>query len=383
MPPGTGERKRGIAPAAMANEEHQGNRPSIVLGLETSCDETAAAIVVREASGEGRILASIVRSQWEQHRPFGGVVPEIAARAHVECLDVLVREALNGANVGLDDLSAVAATTGPGLIGGLIVGAITGKAIAMARGIPFISVHHLEAHALTVGLTEGIAPPYLLLLVSGGHTQLLIVRGVGDYERLGTTIDDALGEAFDKTAKLLGLGLPGGPAVERMALKGDGSRFKLPRPMAGRPEPHFSFAGLKTAVRRAAEKLAPLSDQDVADISAAFEQAVVDSVSDRCARAMEIAAARLGSDVPLRFVVAGGVAANQRLRASLSELAQARGFSFHVPPPNLCGDNAAMIAWAGAERLARGMVDPLDAPVRPRWPLDANAAPAIGAGVKA
>lgn len=367
----------------MANDHHQQNRAGIVLGLETSCDETAAAVVVRDSSGAGRILSSVVRSQWEQHRPFGGVVPEIAARAHVECLDVLVREALRGADVGLDDLAAVAATTGPGLIGGLIVGAITGKAIALARGVPFISVHHLEAHALTVGLTEGIAPPYLLLLVSGGHTQLLIVRGVGDYERLGTTIDDALGEAFDKTAKLLGLGLPGGPAVERMALKGDGSRFKLPRPMLGRPEPHFSFAGLKTAVRRAAEKLAPLSEQDVADISAAFEQAVVESVSDRCARAMEIAADRLGPDVPLRFVVAGGVAANQRLRASLSELAHARRFSFHVPPANLCGDNAAMIAWVGAERLARGMVDPLDAPVRPRWPLDANAAPAIGAGVKA
>ena len=367
----------------MANEQQMREKPSLVLGIETSCDETAAAVVLREPAGEGRILSSIVRTQWERHRPFGGVVPEIAARAHVECLDLLVRDAMREADADFGDLSAVAATTGPGLIGGLIVGAITGKAIALARSLPFIAVHHLEAHALTVGLTEGIAPPYLLLLVSGGHTQLLIVRGVGEYERLGTTIDDALGEAFDKTAKLLGLGHPGGPAVERIAGTGHASRFNLPRPMVGREEPHFSFAGLKTAVRRAAEKLAPLSEQDVADIAAAFEEAVVESVSDRCACAMDIIVARLGSHAPLRFVVAGGVAANQSLRAALAGLATSRGFSFHVPPVNLCGDNAAMIAWAGAERLAHGLTDPLSAPVRPRWPLDANAAPAIGAGVKA
>jgi N6-L-threonylcarbamoyladenine synthase len=355
----------------------------LVLGLETSCDETAAAVVLREPDGSGRILSNIVRSQWESHRPFGGVVPEIAARAHVECLDVLIREAMREADASFDDLGAVAATTGPGLIGGLIVGAITGKAIALARGLPFIAVHHLEAHALTVGLTEGIAPPYLLLLVSGGHTQLLIVRGVGQYERLGTTIDDALGEAFDKTAKLLGLGLPGGPAVEEIARRGNARRFDLPRPMFGREEPHFSFAGLKTAVRRTAEKLSPLKDQDVADIAASFEAAIADVVADRCARGMDLAVARLGRLAPLRFVVAGGVAANQRLRSTLFELAQSRGFSFHVPPVALCGDNAAMIAWTGAERLARGMIDPLDAPVHPRWPLDRDAAPAIGAGVKA
>jgi N6-L-threonylcarbamoyladenine synthase len=367
----------------MANAEQTGGKPSLVLGLETSCDETAAAIVLREADGTGRILSSIVRSQWEKHRPFGGVVPEIAARAHLECLDVLVREAMREANAGFDDLVAVAATSGPGLIGGLIVGAITGKAIALARGLPFIAVHHLEAHALTVGLTEGVPPPYLLLLVSGGHTQLLIVRGVGQYERLGTTIDDALGEAFDKTAKLLGLGFPGGPAVEQAARKGNARRFDLPRPMLGREEPHFSFAGLKTAVRRTAEKLVPLNDQDVADIAAAFEAAIADVVADRCARGMDLAVERLGRAAPLRFVLAGGVAANQRLRQSLGELAQVRGFSFHVPPVELCGDNAAMIAWTGAERLARGLIDPLDAPVLPRWPLDRNAPPAIGAGVKA
>lgn len=355
----------------------------MVLGIETSCDETAAAVVLREADGSGRILSNVVRTQWEKHRPFGGVVPEIAARAHVECLDLLISEALREAGIGLGDLAAVAATTGPGLIGGLIVGAITGKAIALARGLPFIGVHHLEAHALTVGLTEGVSPPYLLLLVSGGHTQLLIVRGVGDYERLGTTIDDALGEAFDKTAKLLGLGFPGGPAVEKAARTGRADRFSLPRPMLGREELHFSFAGLKTAVRRTAEKIGPLRDEDAADIAAAFEAAVSEAVGDRCARAMDLVAERLGRNAPLRFVVAGGVAANARLRAELQRLCEQHGFSFHAPPLSLCGDNAAMIAWAGAERLARGLVDPLDAPVRPRWPLDADAAPAIGAGVKA
>lgn len=367
----------------MANAEQTNGKPSLVLGLETSCDETAAAVVLREPDGTGRILSNIVRTQWEQHRPFGGVVPEIAARAHVECLDLMVRDAMREADADFGDLSAVAATAGPGLIGGLIVGAITGKAIALARSLPFIAVHHLEAHALTVGLTEGVRPPYLLLLVSGGHTQLLIVHGVGAYERLGTTIDDALGEAFDKTAKLLGLGFPGGPAVEEAARRGNAQRFELPRPMVGREEPHFSFAGLKTAVRRTAEKLGPLSEQDVADIAASFEAAVTESVADRCARAMDITVARLGRLAPLRFVVAGGVAANARLRASLLTLAELRGFSFHVPPVSLCGDNAAMIAWAGAERLVLGLTDPLDAPVRPRWPLDANAAPAIGAGVKA
>ena len=354
-----------------------------MLGLETSCDETAAAVVLREADGSGRILSNVVRTQWERHRPYGGVVPEIAARAHVECLDILIREAMREADAEFSQLDAVAATAGPGLIGGLIVGLITGKAIALARRLPFLAVHHLEAHALTIGLTEGLRPPYLLLLVSGGHTQLLIVRGVGDYERLGTTIDDALGEAFDKTAKLLGLGFPGGPAVEKAARNGDPRRFDLPRPMLGREEPHFSFAGLKTAVRRTAEKLSPLREQDVADIAASFEAAVTEAVADRCARAMDIAAARLGGSQPLRFVLAGGVAANERLRTSLRELAERQGFSFHVPPVSLCGDNAAMIAWAGAERLALGMIDSLDASVRPRWPLDRDAVPAIGAGVKA
>ncbi len=356
---------------------------TIVLGLETSCDETAAAVVARGADGQGRILSNVVRTQWERHRPYGGVVPEIAARAHVECLDMLTREAMREAGVGFSDLGAVAATAGPGLVGGLIVGLVTGKAIALACGRPLLAVHHLEAHALTVGLTEGLRPPYLLLLVSGGHTQLLIVRGVGDYVRLGTTIDDALGEAFDKTAKLLGLGFPGGPAVEQAARTGDAARFDLPRPMLGREELHFSFAGLKTAVRRTAERLAPLQEQDVADIAASFEAAVTEAVADRCARAMAVAAARLGAGAPRHFVVAGGVAANTRLRTALRALAEHQGFAFHVPPVSLCSDNAAMIAWAGAERLALGKVDALDASVRPRWPLDRDAKPAIGAGVKA
>jgi N6-L-threonylcarbamoyladenine synthase len=356
---------------------------SLVLGLETSCDETAAAVVLREADGRGRILSNVVRTQWERHKPYGGVVPEIAARAHVECIDILTREALREAHVELGDLDAVAATAGPGLIGGLIVGLVTAKVIALACRLPFIAVHHLEAHALTVGLTEGLEPPYLLLLVSGGHTQLLVVRGVGRYERLGTTIDDALGEAFDKTAKLLGLGFPGGPAVEQAARTGNAGRFALPRPMLGRAEPHFSFAGLKTAVRRTAERLAPLKERDVADIAAGFEAAVTETVTDRCERAMDMFGDRLGKAAPRHLVVAGGVAANERLRAALRDLAAKRGFTFHVPPVELCTDNAAMIAWAGAERLALGSTDPLDAPARPRWPLDLDARLAIGAGVKA
>lgn len=355
----------------------------IVLGIETSCDETAAAVVVRTAAGHGRILSNVVRSQWEQHRPFGGVVPEIAARAHVECLDELVVEAMQTAGLAFADLSAVAATAGPGLNGGLVVGMVTGKALALVHSKPFLAINHLEAHALTVGLTEGLKPPYLLLLVSGGHTQLLAVRGTGHYERLGTTIDDALGEAFDKTAKVLGLGLPGGPAVERMALHGDPARFDLPRPLKGRADAHFSFAGLKTAVRRKAEALGPLKPQDIADLCASFQAAAMDSVADRVLRGMQFAEQRLGAGAPRHLVIAGGVAANRRLRAALDDIAGKRGYTLHVPPAALCTDNGAMIAWTGAERLVPGLIDPLDFSARPRWPLDATAPPAIGAGVKA
>lgn len=354
-----------------------------VLGIETSCDETAASVVERLPDGSGRILSNVVRSQWEEHRKFGGVVPEIAARAHVSCLDLLVAEALSVSGRSLVDLSGVAATAGPGLVGGLVVGMVTGKALAMAAGKPFVAVNHLEAHALTVGLTEGLRAPYLLLLVSGGHTQLLLVRGVGAYERLGTTIDDALGEAFDKTAKLLGLGQPGGPAVERVARSGDPARFAFPRPLAGRPDAHFSFAGLKTAVRRRAMELVPLTDSAIADLCASFQAAAMDAVADRVGRAMELAEERLGPEAPRRLVVAGGVAANGVLRARLDELVRSRGYSLHVPPADLCTDNGAMIAWAGAEHLALGLVDDLSAPARPRWPLDQQAPAAIGAGVKA
>jgi N6-L-threonylcarbamoyladenine synthase len=354
----------------------------LVLGIETSCDETAAALVRRDGEGRGEILSNVVRSQLELHAAYGGVVPEIAARAHVDLLDVAILKALADAGIGWEEIDAVAATAGPGLIGGLIVGMVTAKAIALARGLPFIAVNHLEAHALTARLTDGLPFPYLLLLVSGGHTQLLIVKGVGSYARLGTTLDDALGEAFDKAAKLLGLGHPGGPEVERLALQGR-PVIPLPRPMLGRPEPHFSFAGLKTALRHAAAARALLSKQTVADLCASFQEAVAEIVSDRTRRAIELYVARQGPEAPRALIVAGGVAANQRLKAALADVAKAQGFSLVVPPPNLCADNGAMIAWAGAERLALGLIDSLATPARARWPLDPDAAPALGAGVKA
>jgi N6-L-threonylcarbamoyladenine synthase len=352
----------------------------LVLGIETSCDETAAAVVRRDAAGRGTILSNVVRSQWAQHRPFGGVVPEIAARAHVECLDEIIAGSLREAGVGLGAIDAIAATAGPGLIGGLIVGLTTAKALAFATGKPLIAVNHLEAHALTVGLTEGLQPPYLLLLVSGGHTQILGVDGVGRYVRIATTIDDALGEAFDKTAKLLGLAQPGGPNVELAALTGDPHRFVLPRPMMGREEPHFSFAGLKTAVRRRVQELGKLNQQDVADLCAAFELAVTESVADRCRHAFRWADVRHDQSPARKLVVAGGVAANKRLSAGLNVAAAAAGWTVHVPPAALCTDNGAMIAWAGAERLALGLADPLDFAPRARWPLDAAAVPALGHG---
>ena len=355
----------------------------VVLGIETSCDETAAAIVERSEDGRGRILANIVRSQFDEHKLYGGVVPEIAARAHTECLDHLIVAALEEASLQLQDLDGIAAASGPGLIGGLIVGAVTGKALALATGKPFLAINHLEGHALTVGLTDGIQPPYLMLLVSGGHTQLLWVQGVGAYERLATTIDDALGEAFDKTAKLLGLPMPGGPSVEEAALNGDPKRFKLPRPMLGRDEPHFSFAGLKTAVRQAAQAAAPLSAKDVADVCASFQAAVCDSVADRVRKAMISALPRFATGASRPFVVAGGVAANTALKGVLVDLCEQHGFSFHAPPAALCTDNGAMIAWAGAERLVRDLTNDLTAPVKPRWPLDPDAPPAQGAGIKA
>jgi N6-L-threonylcarbamoyladenine synthase len=345
-----------------------------VLGIETSCDETAAAVV----DGDGTILSDIVLSQLDDHRPYGGVVPEIAARAHVEHLDTIITRAMNDASLGYADLNGIAATAGPGLIGGVMVGLMTGKAIAAAQRKPFVAVNHLEGHALTARLTHQAAFPYLLLLISGGHCQLLEVAGVGAYRRIGTTIDDAVGEAFDKTAKLLGLGYPGGPAVEAAASQGDPAAFALPRPLAGTETCDFSFSGLKTAVLHAVRDAAPLTDTRRADMAASFQAAVADVLVDRTGRAMNQFAERHPNARSL--VVAGGVAANQALRSRLDLAAAAHDFTLLVPPIRLCTDNAVMIAWAGVERLRLGLTDDFAAPPRARWPLDAAAA---AAGAKA
>lgn len=346
----------------------------IVLGIETSCDETAAAIVSDDRTIRGESLLS----QVEAHRPYGGIVPEVAARAHLEVLDGLIRATMRQAGVSFADLDGIAATAGPGLIGGLIVGVMTAKAIAAVHELPFLAINHLEGHALTARLTDGIEFPYLLLLVSGGHCQLLTVSGVGRYRRLGTTLDDAVGEAFDKVAKVLGLGYPGGAAVERAARSGDPTRFALPRPMKGRADCHFSFSGLKTAVIHAIDGLppGPLGESDVADLCASFQAAAGDSLVDRTRQALR----QTRTDT---LVVAGGVAANADLRGRLATLAAAEGVRLVAPPQRLCTDNAAMIAWAGVERLRLGLTDPLDFAPRPRWPLDPDAAPAAFAGVKA
>jgi len=356
------------------------DRTITMLGIETSCDETAAAVVRRNLDGSGEILSNVVRSQWEQHRPYGGVVPEIAARAHIECISDIVRQALAEAGLGWPGLDGVAATAGPGLIGGLLVGLTFAKSLALAHDKPLIAVNHLEGHALTVGLTDGLSAPYLLLLVSGGHTQTVLVRDFGAYQRIGSTIDDALGEAFDKTAKILGLGFPGGPAVEAAAKAGNTERFVFPRPLKGRPEPHFSFAGLKTAMRREAERQVPLSESTIADLTAGFEVAVCDSVIDRVRLAHKIATLEIGEKIALPIVIAGGVAANQRLRGALDELALELGVATVFPPMGLCTDNGAMIAWAGAQHLVRGASSPLDVTARARWPLDEHAAPILGEG---
>ena len=345
---------------------------AIVLGIESSCDETAAALV-----DDGRtIIAQRIASQDEAHRPYGGVVPEIAARAHAERLAPLIKAVLDDAGLSLADLDGIAATAGPGLIGGVMVGLVSAKALAMASDKPLIAVNHLEGHALSPRLADAsLTFPYLLLLVSGGHCQILLVEGVGRYRRLATTIDDALGEAFDKTAKILGLGFPGGPAVERIAATGNAKAVALPRPLLGSAEPHFSFAGLKSAVLRAKQANV---HQD-ADIAAAFQQAAIDCVIDRTRKALGTIAR------PSALVVAGGVAANRSVRAALEALAAEHGLKFVAPPLALCTDNAAMIAWAGLERMAlKGFTpDPFDFVARPRWPLDPDAAPVRGAGVKA
>ena len=385
----------------------------LILGLESSCDETAAALV----TDRREVLAHQLARQDEAHRPFGGVVPEIAARAHVEVLSPLVEAALAEAGVTLSEVDAIAATAGPGLIGGVMVGLVTGKALAHAAGKPLVAVNHLEGHALSPRLADrDLAFPYLLLLVSGGHCQILRVDGVGKYRRLATTIDDAAGEAFDKTAKILGLGYPGGPRVEALARTGDPKAVPLPRPLLGSAEPHFSFAGLKSAVLRAAQSGAHRPE----DIAAGFQQAVVDCLVDRLERALSQSSSthspfvpsevegrdRKGSRMrpstslgnaenvetafagatpgkPKTLVVAGGVAANGAIRTALEALAARHAMGFVAPPLWLCTDNAAMIGWAGAERFALGLTDPLDIAARPRWPLDPAAEAARGAGVKA
>ena len=350
----------------------------IVLGIETSCDETAAALV----TDQREILADVVLSQLDEHRPYGGVVPEIAARSHLEHIDRLVAQAMDQAGLTFAEIDAVAATGGPGLIGGVMVGVMTAKAIALASGKPFLAVNHLEGHALTARLTHGLAFPYLLLLASGGHCQLLAVLGIGDYRRLGSTIDDAAGEAFDKVAKMLGLGYPGGPLVQRAAETGDPARFALPRPMKGRPGCDFSFSGLKNAVRLLVEDLPkPLSVRDASDVAAGFQAAVADAMADRCKRALAEFRSRWPGGNSL--VVAGGVAANNALRHALEAVADEAGFAFLAPPLGLCTDNAAMIAWAGLERFRLGLIDGLDFAPRPRWPLDPTARKLGGAGVKA
>jgi N6-L-threonylcarbamoyladenine synthase len=344
----------------------------IVLGIETTCDETAAAVVERFEDGRGKILSNIVLSQVSEHAAFGGVVPEIAARAHVEALDLIITRALNESGRTVDDLDGIAAAAGPGLIGGVIVGLTTAKAIAMVKRKPLVAINHLEAHALTARLTDATPFPYCLFLASGGHTQIVAVLGVGKYVRLGTTMDDAIGEAFDKTAKLLGLGYPGGPQVEKEAARGNPARFALPRPMQGRKDADFSLSGLKTALRLEAERIAPLSDQDVADLCASFQQAVVDVVADRLRAGLRIFRAKYGA--PSALVAAGGVAANQAIRKVVHRLAFEVGTVLVAPPLELCTDNGAMIAWAGAERLALGITDNLEAAPRARWPLDEIAA---------
>jgi N6-L-threonylcarbamoyladenine synthase len=360
-----------------------------LLGIETSCDETAAAIVRRAPDGQIKVLADVTRMEAEDHLAFGGIVPEIAARAHVERLDGAILKALTEAGIGLDDLDGIAATAGPGLIGGVMVGLVTAKAIALARNLPLIPVNHLEGHALSPRLSGSCPFPYLLLLVSGGHCQFLLVEGLDRMTRLGSTIDDAAGEAFDKTANRLGLGFPGGPAVERHAALGDARRFSLPRPLLDQGETlDMSFAGLKSALARQADLIAPLTQTDINDLCASFQAAVSDILSTRARQAMAKTVAQIGPGHH-RFVVAGGVAANAALRRALAAAAENAGFSFHAPPLKWCTDNAAMIALAGAERMAAGLIpdrrEGLNFAARPRWPLDGEAArhqPVLGLGKK-
>lgn len=339
--------------------------PSIMLGIETSCDETSVAIV----SEDKQILSNQIYTQQQDHESFGGVVPELAARAHLQRLPSLLNLALCESNFTLSDLNGIAVTGGPGLMGGVLIGVLYAKALAASLNKPFLAINHLEAHALTIRLVENVSFPYLLLLVSGGHTQFLWVEDVGCYKLLGTTLDDAVGEAFDKTAKLLNLGYPGGPSLEKHALLGDPDRFPLPRPLLHTPTCQFSFSGLKTAVLKKVESLPhPLTAQDQNDMAASFQKAVGDVLIDRCQKAFEMCFTKYTSSFP--FVVSGGVASNYFLKQKLEAIAQSYGLFFKAPPSRLCTDNGAMVAWAGLERMERGLLDPLDFAPRPRWPLE-------------
>ena len=351
----------------------------IFLGIETSCDETAAAIVKDNSDGTGKILSNIVSSQVEEHREFGGIVPEVAARAHVEKIEFIVQKAIEESSLDLENLDGIAATAGPGLIVCLTVGLNTGKAIAGSLKKPFIAVNHLEGHALSPKINNKIEFPYLLLLISGGHTQFLEVNGVNNYKRLGTTIDDALGEAFDKTAKLLGIEFPGGPKIEEWAKKGDGGYFKLPKPILKKGGCNLSFAGLKTAVLRTSKKLK--NEKEKYHLAASFQKTINEILYEKTKIAME-EFSKNKKNKQNTFVIAGGVAANLSIRENLSKLAKEKNFTSIFPPINLCSDNAAMIAWAGIERYKINLIDNLEFPSKARWPLDSSAPFLKGPGLK-
>lgn len=348
-----------------------------ILGIESSCDETAVAVVSRDAQGNPQILSNKILSQVDEHAEFGGVVPELAARAHLSAMDHLIKSALKEADTSLDQIDGIAVTAGPGLIGGLMVGVMTAKAISASRNIPFLAINHLEGHALTARLTHNVEYPYLLLLVSGGHSQILRVNGLGNYDRLATTIDDAVGETFDKTAKLLGLGFPGGPMVEKASEGGDPNRFRFPKPLQGKQTLNMSFSGLKTAIKNEAQKLQPLSQQDVSDLCASMQKTIAELLGDRCKKAIE----QYGDD-SANLVVAGGVAANREIRSTLETVCAECEYNLIAPPLELCTDNAAMIAWAGLERFELGEFSSLDQSPRSRWPLDEKADTLIGSGRK-
>tara|TARA_B100000212_G_scaffold59776_1_gene40285 strand:- start:75 stop:1133 length:1059 start_codon:yes stop_codon:yes gene_type:complete len=341
-----------------------------ILGIESSCDETAVSIVEVNKSDKGKILSNIVFSQIDEHSPFGGVVPEIASRSHVETLSPLIDQALEESCLKIDEIDGVAATSGPGLIGGLIVGLTTAKGIALGLNIPLIGVNHLEGHALTPILTNNILPPYILLLVSGGHTQLIMVKSIGQYSQIGTTIDDAAGEAFDKAAKFLDIGYPGGPALENLAKKGNNKKYNFPRPLQNSNECNFSFSGLKTSLIREAKKIEPINDRTLADLAASYQEAIIDCIKIKSEKAIrKILRENQNTEIQY-FVASGGVASNKAIRDSLTELANKHEMKFIAPPMKFCTDNAAMIAWVGGLRLLRGQKDELNIPARARWSLE-------------